>query len=61
MNQSCFKREGLNRLGRAPPATMQTTLEWLPGVPAKKQVTGLSSGSTRGFPSRLHHRLAQSE
>jgi hypothetical protein len=49
MKQRCFKREGLNRLGRPPPATVRTTLQWLTSFRRKEQGTGLSSGSTRGM------------
>jgi hypothetical protein len=50
MNQSCFKREGLNRLGRAPPATLQTTLEWLPDVPANNRGRGSAPARQEGLP-----------
>jgi hypothetical protein len=51
MNQGCFKRECLNRLGRPPPATVQTTLQWLPSFRRKNRGQGLCSGSTGGvFP-----------
>ncbi len=36
MNQSCFERECLNRLGRPPPVTVQTTLQWLPSFRRKR-------------------------
>jgi hypothetical protein len=49
MKQRCFKREWLNQLGRPPPATVQTTLQWLTSFRRKEQGNGLSSGSTRGM------------
>jgi hypothetical protein len=48
MNQGCFKREGLNRLGRPPPATCEQRCNGC-RFSGKKQGTGLSSGSTRGI------------
>jgi hypothetical protein len=47
MNPGCFKRECLNRLGRPPPATVQTMLQCLPSF-WRKRGDGLSSGSTGG-------------
>jgi hypothetical protein len=49
MNQSFLKRGWTNRLGRPPPATVQTTLQWLPSVRQKSGERRLSSGSTRGM------------
>jgi hypothetical protein len=52
MNQSFCEQKQPARLGRPPPAQVADRR------PAQEQKTGLSSGSTRGFPSHLHHRLA---
>jgi hypothetical protein len=60
MNQSCFKRECLNRLGRPPSATVQTTLQWLPHFQRKSGERGAQLRlDKRDAPSRLRHRLAQ--
>ena len=49
MNQSCFKREWLNRLGRPRPATGANNAAMAAEFPATKRGRGLSSGSTRGM------------
>ncbi len=57
MNQSCFEREWLNRLGRPPPAAVQTTLQW-PASFRRKNRAQLRLDK-RDAPSHLRHRLAQ--
>ena len=60
MSQRCFKRECLNRLGRPPPATVQTTLQWLPHFQRKNRGRGSAPARQEDAPSHLRHRLAQS-
>jgi hypothetical protein len=50
MNRSCFKREGPNRLGRPPPATVQTTLQWLPSCQRKDKGRGSAPARQEGLP-----------
>jgi hypothetical protein len=59
MNQSCFKRECPNRLGRPPPVTVQTTLEWLPSFRRKRGDGAQLRLGKRDASSHLRHRLAQ--
>jgi hypothetical protein len=49
MNQSFFKREWPNRLGRPPPATVQTTLQWLPRFRRKNKERGSAPARQEGF------------
>lgn len=59
MNQDCFKRECLNRLGRPPPATLQTALQRLPSIRQKKGPGSQLRLDKRDVPSHLRHRFAQ--
>jgi hypothetical protein len=59
MNQSLVEREFLNRLGRPPPATVQTTLQWLPSFGRKRGEGAQLRLDKRDAPSHLRHRLTQ--
>jgi hypothetical protein len=50
MNQSFFKRDWLNRLGRPPPATVQPTLQWLPSFRRKTRNGALLRLDKRDSP-----------
>ena len=49
MSQSCFERVWLNRLGRPPPARVQTTLQWLPSFRRKNKGRGSAPARQEGF------------
>jgi hypothetical protein len=59
MNQGCFKREGLNRLGRPPPATCTQRGNGCRGSGEKTRDGAQLRLDKRDSPSHLRHRLAQ--
>jgi hypothetical protein len=48
MSQSCFERVWLNRLGRPPPAQVQTTLPWLPSFRLRNKERGSAPARQEG-------------
>jgi hypothetical protein len=59
MNQSCVEGVLSNHIDILMTSIVQPTLRWPPvSTVAGSEKAGLSSGSTGGMPSHLHHRLA---
>jgi hypothetical protein len=50
MKRRFFKRESPNRLGRPPPATVQTTLKWLSSFRRKYKGRGSAPARQEGLP-----------